>query len=131
MRRNIIARALDHLKGAAKEDIAVAGNGLIAIVFSIITLLLSIATASRAPRELVEDIPYWWLSRHSYGSQMIFIGVITLLITIAFITKKNPFPFERLLLLISLALMVVSGLVIYEWGLEYDLSMFWHRNTQK
>lgn len=131
MRRNIIARALDHLKGAAKEDIGVAGNGLIAIVFSIITLLISIATASRAPRELLEGMPYWWLSRHSYGSQMLFIGVLTLLITIAFITKKNPFPFERLLLLISLALMVISGLVIYKWGLEYDLSMFWYRNTQK
>lgn len=120
----VLARAGATIYKHLKEDVKVAGDSVLMVIVASINLFASWHLVNILPKEYISETTFWWVSRQSYGSQMLFIAIIITMIIVAFITKKDAKEYDRPLLLLALTLMFIDGFMIYQWGIKYNLSFF-------
>lgn len=109
-----------------EKDLKVIGDGRIALPFSALTLWLADQQKNIRPPDVSDGsmITIFFSVWRGYGITMISIWIMGILIMISLLTKREVFPFERLMLFLSVLLIIASGILTYNWGVEHNQSVF-------
>ncbi|MBO6225655.1 MAG: hypothetical protein J6N72_09445 [Psychrobacter sp.] len=126
MKATVLSRFSNCVIHLIQQDLKVIGDGRIALAASIVMMWLSNQRQNIPPREPLEDslISQFFAIWYGYGSTMLMIWIMGLLMLISLATKRETLPYERAMLFIAVIFMMVSGVLTYQWGVRYDQSMF-------
>lgn len=100
------------------------GNGLLALVVSVLWFCLMYKETSSPPAEFIPD--YWRviIYQESWGSMLLLSACFCGGFVHTFIVRDGLTKTERVLFIISMAIATITTLMVYQWGMDYDLEFF-------
>lgn len=100
------------------------GNGWLALVVSVGWFCLMYKETSNPPAEFIPD--YWRviIYQESWGSMLLLSACFCGSFVHTFIVRDGLTKTERVLFIISMAIATITTLMVYQWGMDYDLEFF-------